>query len=441
VSALPVLPVSSAPVKNIYGVHVYQLTVDKATDYFRQSGALWSRKDDFEWDLIEPIRTDPPTYNWGVINDAGLLNAANAGMQSIGMIINAPEWARQVPTSPCGPFKESEIERFASFAEVLVARYSKPPFNIKYWEIGNEPDIDYTVMPPEPQGYGCWGEKTDPFFGGGYYAEMLKLVYPRLKAAAPDIKILVAGLMLDCDPTDPPVNADGQVKNCASSRFLEGILEAGGGSYFDGVSFHAYDYYYSVGDYRNAGWHSTAATNGSVLIPKTRYLRGLLKAYGYTNKLLINSENAILCGRDQKEPECATPEWQTAKAYYVAQSYAAAAAERLDANIWYHLTGWRASQLVEGNYEATPAFTAFKFSASMFANAAFVRDVADFPNIQVYEFSRSGRRVWIMWARNGEPNAINLPVAPAAVYDVYGQPQAAPQALTVAAAPVYVEFP
>jgi len=46
----------------------------------------------------------------------------------------------------------------------LVTRYSKPPFNIKYWEIGNEPDIDPSLIAPtEP--FGCWGDQNDEFYG------------------------------------------------------------------------------------------------------------------------------------------------------------------------------------------------------------------------------------------------------------------------------------
>ena len=39
---------------------------------------------------------------------------------------------------------------------------------------------------------------NDPYYGGGYYAEMLKIVYPQIKAADPEAQILIGGLLLFC---------------------------------------------------------------------------------------------------------------------------------------------------------------------------------------------------------------------------------------------------
>ena len=63
-----------------------------------------------------------------------------------------------------------------------VERYSAPPYNVIYWEVGNEPDIDPSLVDGD-EIYGCWGDKTDAYYGGGYYAEVLKQVYPAVKKA------------------------------------------------------------------------------------------------------------------------------------------------------------------------------------------------------------------------------------------------------------------
>ena len=36
--------------------------------------------------------------------------------------------------------------------------------------------------------YGCWGHNKDPSYEGGYFAEMLKKVYPAMKEANPKQK-------------------------------------------------------------------------------------------------------------------------------------------------------------------------------------------------------------------------------------------------------------
>ena len=53
-----------------------------------------------------------------------------------------------------------------------------------YWEIWNEPDVESLIVDPNSL-YGCWGHNKDPSYEGGYFAEMLKKVYPAMKEANP----------------------------------------------------------------------------------------------------------------------------------------------------------------------------------------------------------------------------------------------------------------
>ena len=127
----------------------------------------------------------------------------------------------------------------------LVARYSVALYNIKYWELWNEPDIASSNFPGDNL-FGCWGDPNDPYYGGGYYADMLREVYPQIKAADPQGQVLVGGLLLDCDPR-LGAGCEKVKNNNQPSKFLEGILRKNGVPFFDGVSFHAYDYYLGSG--------------------------------------------------------------------------------------------------------------------------------------------------------------------------------------------------
>ena len=71
-----------------------------------------------------------------------------------------------------------------------VQRYSQPPYNVKYWQIWNEPDVDYRFVPPTSN-YGCLADPTDPYYGGGYYAEMLKAIYGPIKQADPQSQVVI----------------------------------------------------------------------------------------------------------------------------------------------------------------------------------------------------------------------------------------------------------
>lgn len=419
----------------IAGMEIHNLS---QVDLANQAGAHWIRRNAILWSDVE---VQPGERRWEALAniERELESMAALGMPVILMVRSTPEWAQKVPGSLCGPIETGSLDEFADFIFDVVSRYSAPPYNVEYWEFGNEPDVDPSMVPSDYP-FGCWGDMTDPLYGGGYYAEMLKAVYPKIKAANPQAKVLVGGLLLDCDPVMPPEipPGSGKMKDCSPTYFLQGILENGGGDYFDGVSFHSYDYYLNtLGQYGNGNWHSTWNTSGPVVIAKTRYLRSLLASYGLSNKFLMNTESALICGREGNEPECVTGDFDQTKAYYLAESAAVAQTLGLKANIWYSISGWRGSGLINHNI-LTPAYQAFLFSAQMLDKAAAWGAVQDYPGLIGYEFRRDGNTLWLLWSLDGAPHSITLPKTPSAVYDVFGVAQTASDELSVTISPVYI---
>jgi hypothetical protein len=430
------------PAPSVVGIHVQQFTSPDQLSLFMNAGANWTRFDGFHWDQIEPVEAAKPAYQWGAIDETALKDAADTGAQIIAIVLFVPDWAQKYPGVACGPFAEKSLDQFAIFMKALVSRYSQPPYNIKYWEIGNEPDVDHTLVDPH-SGFGCWGDQSDPYYGGGHYAQMLKAAYGQIKLADPQSQLLVSGLLLDCDPINPPEISlnSGQYKDCASSRFLEGILKAGGGDYFDGISFHAYDYYSNrLGRYGNPNWHSSWVKTGPVLITKAGYIRSVLTAYGHPEKYLLNTEAALLCGRDGTEAQCLSNDFALTKAYYISEANAAASASGLYANVWYSLTGWRASGLVDGSLKPYPAYKADQFSAAQLKDAAFVADVTGFPGVKGYEFTRNETRLWLLWSQDGDDHTIRLSPTPGRIYDTFGGGLPIGGELTITPAPVYLEW-
>ncbi len=434
-------PAILLPESPIYGLQIHDLSSEEQVSLGQQAGVHWTRFDDLNWNAIEPIRLDPPVYHWETVDEDVLKMATESGFEVIGIILFTPEWAQKYPGIYCGPVVEEALDDFAQFMGALVSRYSQPPYNVHYWEIGNEPDIDRSLVPPY-MGFGCWGEEDDMYYGGGYYGKMLKAVYPSIKAADPEAQVLVGGLNLDCDPDNPPEHppGSGQLMYCTPSLFLEGILSSGGGDYFDGISFHAYDYYHGNNQYGNVNWNSDSESTGPVLIKKSRYFNELLARYGYEDKFLINTELALLCGSDGKEPACQTDEFLYTKANYVSQAYAAALAEGLSSNIWYSLTGWRASGLVNSSLQPLEAYDAYKFSASKLSGVVFIREITDFSGVMGYEFTQDDKNIWILWSHIGEVQEIQLPTVPSAVYSVYGETLQVEQLINVPPSPIYLEW-
>lgn len=414
------------------GVEIYEITSAQGLNQVLRMGAYWLRRSSVYWNEIEP---EEGQRDWTKLSglEEELKRAAEKQLQVILVVRGTPTWAQETPGSLCGPVLPGKMAAFASFVGELTMRYSVAPYNVKYWELGNEPDVDAALVPLDSV-FGCWGKTGDPYYGGGYYAEMLKQAYPQIKAADPEAQVLVGGLLLDCDPENPP---DG--KDCTPARYLQGIFENGGGDYFDGVSFHAYDHYAGPYQYSNPNWRSRWDTTGPVLIAKTHFLRAVLQMYGHPEKFLVNTEAGLLCGRSGEEVECQTQEFQLTKAYYVAQSNASAAAEGLRGNLWYSLFGWRGTALLNGQ-EVLPAYEAFRFSSKMINGAAFVRVVDEFPGVRGYEFLLDERHVWILWSLDGAEHAIQLPQMPGEVFDVFGVPLEPAQELKILPAPVYLRF-
>lgn len=448
VVATPVPSHSPSPIEKtspFMGIQVHTMAQETQKARFKESGAYWSRSDYMHWDAIEPQDSDPKDYQWDMVNEADLLAARANGGETIANILFTPTWARKYPESACGPVSQAALDDFAKFMGELVRRYSKAPYQVKYWEIGNEPDIDRSLVAGDSF-YGCWGEIGDPYYGGRYYAEMLKVVYPAIKAVDKNAKVIVGSLVLDCDPINPPETepGSGEFRDCTPSKFLEGILEAGGGDYFDGVGFHAYDYYYGQpGSYGSAGWHSASDTTGPVLVAKARYLKSLLRRYGYPDKELMNTELAVLCGKSGNEDYCQGEDFMNTKAYYIAQASAAALTEGLRANIWYSLTGWRGSALVDRNGAPNAAFKAFKFATSIFDKAIYDGKVEGFDGVLGYKFFVDNRAFWLVWSLDGNEHNLSLAKKPAAILDVYGKSldgNLEGSELKVSVAPLYIQW-
>jgi hypothetical protein len=325
----------------------------------------------------------------------------------------------------------------------LVARYAGPPFKILQYEIWNEPDIAPEQVDPDSP-FGCWGVSGDPFYGGRYYGQMLQAVYPRVKAASAEARVIVGGLLLDCDPRNPPPG-----KNCTPSRFLEGILVAGGAGSFDAVSFHAYEYFArligQVGLYGNANWHSRSTTTGPVVSAKVDFLREVLSDYGLQGIPLMNTEAALLCGDIDEPPGAAGCEpdpqlpYEATKANYMAQVYTTAMAEGLHSNVWYSLLGWRNSGLLNDDLSPRPAYHAYDFAQDILRYATFNRSIDEYPHVKGYAFTRGGAPVWVLWSLDLNPHQISLPWAPTEAYSVSGQPLPAGQAVIVTADPIYLK--
>ncbi len=167
----------------------------------------------YYWSDIEP--TDG-VWQFAVYDEL-VKRATDANIPILGILGYAMKRvavaAADLPGDPwalsfCPP---DDLEQFATFAGMVAARYPQ----VRYWEIWNEPNIDY-----------FWRPSPDP----ARYLELLRRSYVAVKAANPNAVVLLGGLATGA--------GGGQV---SPESFLESVYQGGGKNYFDAVAFHPYD--------------------------------------------------------------------------------------------------------------------------------------------------------------------------------------------------------
>jgi hypothetical protein len=433
INYLPLLVKTSPRQASIFGTQVTPHKVNSVVDLMAQADLAWLRINAFNWDDIEPVRTEPPTYVWNDTIDFHLQKATENGLNIIATIRFAPSWAQRNPPAACGQIREDSFDEYAQFLQALVNRYSKPPYNIKYWELGNEPDVAPNLVEDDSP-YGCWGDESDQYYGGGYYADMLKVAYPAIKSADPTAQVLIGGLLLVCDPTDPP---DG--KTCHAAKFFEGILKNGGGNYFDIVSFHGYPPYSGAQggglyyDEHYLGWES----RGGIVLGKINFLREVMTNYSL-NKPIMHTEGSLIC------TSCETPgtDFLESQADYVIWLYVRNIAEGIKSTIWYQFDGpgWRFGGMLDENQDPKPAYRALDFLTEELAGAGYKSPVTQYASLRGFEFRNSQNRIWVLWSPDGGSHTINLPAGFQRVLDKYGVDITPSTSSISVKSPIYVEL-
>ena len=422
-----------------FGTESHRMDFQTHGELFADSGVKLIRHNALNWQKVE---SEEGILQWNAVAelDDKLSGASANGLSTILIVRGTPSWAQKVPGSGCGPIKQDKLESFASFLVDAVKKYGGPPYNVKYWELGNEPDVDPSLVRPNSV-FGCWGDNNDPYYGGGYYAEMLKVVYPAIKAADPEAKVLIGGLLLDCDPTNPP---EGQF--CLPGKFLEGILANGGGDYFDYVSFHGYIPFTGPAfggggllyDQHLPKWEH----RGGGVTGKIDYIREIMAAYNL-DKPIIHTEGSLICP-EWNASQCNPPvdAFYEAQADYVVRLYVQNWADGLFGTIWYQFEGpgWRFGGLLDEEQNPKLAFDALSFLTDELSEAEYSGEVTQYESLVGHKFVKQDRHVWVIWSPDEVETQIQLPDNVMAVLNKYGEDITPPGRDITVNSPIYLEI-
>ncbi|WP_333691870.1 cellulase family glycosylhydrolase [Chloroflexus sp.] len=374
---------------------------------YAQAGAMnanWVRLNTISWREAQPTPDSP--INWNAPSFQQFEQEAQAasalGLQAMAIIDDHPSWATGNSSKICAAILDEYHDEFAAFVQAVVARYSQSPYFVRYWELGNEPDVDPSLLSgTEP--FGCWGDKNDEYYGGERYGRMLRVVTPAIRTADPGAKVIFGGLLMD-RPANTLPSHEGKPFN-----FLEGALRAGAAPFFDILAFHAYAVFYPALsntdiDLTQGVW----ASRGGLTLGKVRFLRDVLQRYG-VNKPIILNETGLRCW----QPCGNLALHEQAQANHLIRSSMRAFANGVEAYIWYTLqgAGWQDSGLLDGNQQPRPAYTAMKVAIERLNEVRFPPQsfTGYGTGLEAYRFSGNNFALDVIWSVDATTRTITLP--------------------------------
>jgi len=188
--------------------------IKRSLEMVRELGAPWI-VEYFPWAYHEP---SPGRFDWSHA-DLVVDHARRQGLTVIARLGFVPEWARPDPDEQPTTFTylaEEQYGAFAAYAQAFAEHFRGRVGHIVIW---NEPNIslEWGYRPVDPEGY----------------VDLLRAVYPRLKAADPGMVVLGGALA----PTLAPV---GDPEGMNDLAYLERMLDAGAAEVMDGLAVHAY---------------------------------------------------------------------------------------------------------------------------------------------------------------------------------------------------------
>jgi hypothetical protein len=421
---------------NIMGGELTTTDVMESAYKAAQGGVTWSRYTPYNWYKVERYEYE---RNWEGEAQAEerLAEMSAAGLTPIMVIHGTAEWAQAIPGKFCGPIAPEHYDAFGEFMYTVVERFSKAPYNVQYYEIYNEPDIDPADARDPYSAFGCWGDKTDTqYYGGDDFGRMMSVVYPRIKAANPNAQVLIGGLLLRCDYT----HTYDTTQDCQASHFLEGVLETGGNS-FDIISYHGYPTRSTVREEWDRNFYLWKH-RGGVVLGKLDFIKQMFREANIPMKPVLLTEAGLLC---YKEGMCNHQQegMQQDQANYAMRLYPRAQANGIMGALWYTFSGpgWRDSGILDANQNPRPAYRTFQFLSRVLPNATSTGiRIEENGDLEIYSFSK-GTTNYTFYFANGTTNYTRALPLGARVFNKFGEEIPAPTngILTVTFEPVMVQ--
>jgi hypothetical protein len=147
--------------------------------------------------------------------DLVIEHASAQGLSVVARLGLTPEWARPADT-PLNYLDDNAFDELATFAAAFAERYEG---KVDYLVLWNEPNLSYE-----------WGYRPT---SAKEYVNLLRIVYPAIKDANPNMQVLAGALAPTLEPLGSPWGLN-------DLQYLEQMYQAGAAEYFDGLAVHSY---------------------------------------------------------------------------------------------------------------------------------------------------------------------------------------------------------
>jgi hypothetical protein len=229
--------------------------IQRVLELVREMGAT-AIVEYFPWAYVEDSKG---SFDWWHA-DQVINHAANQGLKVYARLGMVPDWARpdadEIPTST-NYLGEPYYQDFADFAAVFAARYTDKLAGLIIW---NEPNLSFE-----------WGYRpVDP----AEYTDLLRVTYPAIKAAAPDVPVLAGALAPTLEPVGSPHGMNDLI-------YLGEMYQTGAADYFDALAVHTYGFKFPP----------SAEPGEDILnFRRAEYIRALMVEYGDGDKPVYITE-------------------------------------------------------------------------------------------------------------------------------------------------------
>ena len=380
-------------------------------------GARWNRMHApvlTKWKYVEPRKSE---WHWP---DAEIRAMKDAGIEILGSLDRAPDWAARDPHIPprlTGRYffgyagrLPRDWREWENYVERIVARYRGL---IDRWEIGNEMDDGEWLVPPAGMA------RSEAYF------ELLKHTYPVVKRANHEATVVGFALMHQPKASDTKV-----------WRFVNGVLDLGGLKYMDAFSYHAY--IMGAIDERKSDAPAEMA----------HHVMARLRQAGGQKTLVCSEGGFSEVGTCLKYRPWGSGVPASEMPKYLVRQYLSQWFAGVERFYFYnfHIGGrpykvkWQG--LVEGEGQPTPNVAAYATMTWLLDGATpdlHSPRVRRGPNLWVYTFTTPRGPLLVVCAKTGTVQRLSLPTA-TGCWDLMGAEQKLPKdgELKVTDAPMYV---